>query len=133
MKATAEGPVKRVSSLLVVIVLVVLVLSIAALYQAISYYGSNEVGMGSWFLFLGITGVALSSYMILQTRRRGVRLPFEPPKVITTIICEKCGLKNIRDFQRGDYIFKETEACPKCDEKMLISAIYREVKEKEKS
>ena len=133
MSEKAEGPVKRISSLLIAIILVTLILSIAALYQAIAYYGSNDMNLGSWFMFLGFTGLALSTYMMLQTRRKGVRLPFEAPKVITTILCQKCGLKNIRDFQRGDYIFKETEPCPKCNEKMTMSSIYREVKEKEKS
>jgi len=53
--------------------------------------------------------------------------------IITTIQCSKCGFKNIRDFQRGDYIFKETDQqCPKCNEKMSIASIYREVKEKRK-
>jgi DNA-directed RNA polymerase subunit RPC12/RpoP len=51
---------------------------------------------------------------------------------MSTIECNKCGVKNVREFQRGDYIFKETERCQKCNEKMLITAIYREVKEKEK-
>ncbi len=133
MSGTEEGPARRVSSLLIVIVLVVLMLSVAALYQAIEYFGSGQLDYGSWFLFLGFSGLALSTYMVMQTRRKAVRLPFEAPKVITTILCEKCGLKNIRDFQRGDYIFKETEPCPKCSEKTMISAIYREVKEGQKS
>lgn len=132
MNETTEGPVKRVSSMLVIIILVTIVLSIAALVTAIDYFGADELTMGSWFMFLGFIGLALSTYMVLQTRRRTVRLPFEAPKVITTIVCEKCGLKNIRDFQRGDYIFKDTEPCPKCNEKMMIHSIYREVEEKEK-
>lgn len=133
MSRRAEGAVRRVSSLLIVIILVTIILSIAALYQAIAYYGSDNTNLGSWYMFLGFIGLALSTYMMLQTRRKAVRLPFEAPKVITTILCQKCELKNIRDFQRGDYIFKETEPCPKCNEKMIISSIYREVKEKEKS
>jgi hypothetical protein len=51
---------------------------------------------------------------------------------MTTIECRKCGTKNTREFQRGDYVFKETEPCQKCNDKMLITAIYKEVKEKEK-
>lgn len=133
MSEKAEGPMRRVSSLLMVIILVTLVLSIAALYQAIVYYGSEDITLGSWFMFLGFIGLALSTYMMFQTRRKRVRLPFEPPKVITTILCQKCGMKNIRDFERGDFVFKETEPCPKCNETMMISSIYREVKEKEKS
>jgi hypothetical protein len=48
--------------------------------------------------------------------------------------CAKCGFKNIREFKRGDFVFKETdEPCPKDNQKMIISAIYREVKDKEKA
>jgi ribosomal protein L40E len=54
------------------------------------------------------------------------------PPITTTIECRKCGFKSVREFQRGDYIFKEVEPCQKCNEKMLITAIYREVKEKPK-
>ena len=55
------------------------------------------------------------------------------PAVMTTIECGKCGVKNIKEFQRGDFIFKELEPCKKCaDTKMIITAIYKEVKEKEK-
>lgn len=133
MSENAEGPIRRVSSLLMVIILVTLVLSVAALYQAIVYFGSEDITLGSWFMFLGFIGLALSTYMTFQTRRKRVRLPFEPPKVLTTILCQKCGMKNIRDFERGDFVFKETEQCPKCNETMMISSIYREVKEKEKS
>jgi hypothetical protein len=53
---------------------------------------------------------------------------------MTTIECRKCGSKSVREFQRGDYVFKELEPCQKCpDDKMLITAIYKEVKEKEKT
>jgi len=53
----------------------------------------------------------------------------------TTVECQKCGFKNVREFQRGDYVFKPTEdQCPKCNEKtMSIGSIFREVKEKEKA
>jgi hypothetical protein len=40
----------------------------------------------------------------------------------------------VREFQRGDFVFKQTDqACPKDNEKMMISAIYRELKEKQKA
>ena len=40
----------------------------------------------------------------------------------------------MREFQRGDYVYKELDACPKCpDTKQLITAVYKEVKEKEKT
>jgi hypothetical protein len=50
--------------------------------------------------------------------------------------CEnkKCASKTVREFQRGDYVFKELDVCQKCpDEKQMITGIYKEVKEKEKT
>jgi hypothetical protein len=71
---------------------------------------------------------------LLQSRRAVVTMKRGPSKVTTTIECRKCGFKNVRDFQRGDYVYKELEACQKCpDDKMIITAIYKEVKEKEKT
>jgi len=92
----------------------------------------NQSVSAGYFTLIGSIGLALSVYMLLQTQRKPSRVTFEMPRVITTILCQKCGFKNIRDYQQGDYIFKEAEPCPKCNEKMMIASIYREVKEKEK-
>jgi hypothetical protein len=83
-------------------------------------------------LAVGFFGLALSGYMLMQTRRKPKRVTLEMPQVLSTLECPKCDFKNIRDFKRGDYIFKETEPCQKCDENMTITAIYREVKKKDK-
>jgi len=134
MSETAP-PVRKISSLFLAVILVTLVLSIFALYQAIETYRNyqdfNEGVLN--FMMMGVFGLALSTYMLFQTRRRMLKLTVEIQRIATTILCQKCGFKTIRDFQRGDYIFKEAEACPKCNEKMLIASIYREVKEKEKT
>ena len=120
----------RFSSIMIIIILVSLGLSIAAFYQAIIAYGNQEFNMGSYFALIGIMGLTFLTYMMIQTRRKTLKLPIQAQRVATTILCQKCGFKNIRDFQRGDYILKDTEECPKCNEKMIIASIYREVKEK---
>jgi len=125
---------RKISPIFLAIVLVVLALSLVAIFQGVEAYMNNDPS-GNLFITMGITTIALLTYMLLQTRRRVLRLtggmPMQP--VITTMQCPKCGLKNVRDFQRGDFIFKETEQqCPKCNEKLSIAAIYREVKEKRK-
>lgn len=120
----------RFSSIMIIIILVALGLSIAAFYQAIIAYGNQEFSMGSYFALVGIMGLTFLTYMMIQTRRKTLKLPIQAQRVATTILCQKCGFKNIRDFQRGDYILKDTEECPKCNEKMIIASIYREVKEK---
>jgi hypothetical protein len=124
-----ESVIRRASTLLVAIILVFLALSVAAFYYGINAYVQG--GDGSFFLLIGFSGLAVSGYMLLQTRRKTLRIVFKPYRVATTTLCSKCGFKNIREFQRGDYIFKEEEECPKCEEKMMIASIYREPDEEE--
>ena len=115
------------------IILIVLALSIIVLSQALTAYLSGDFGFEtSILLMMGLAGFIATAYMLFQTRRGMLKLTFEAPRVSTTIMCNKCGFKNVRDFQRGDYIFKEAESCPRCNEKMLIASIYREVKEEKK-
>jgi hypothetical protein len=114
-----------------VIILVAVILSLMAIMLATAII--DVMPDVAWILLiLGAIGVFMSAYTLLGIRRRALRTKIEIPPVTTTIECRKCGFKNVREFQRGDYIFKEVEPCQKCNDKMLITAIYREVKEKEK-
>ena len=125
-----SAPTARISTFLLMVVFITLALSFVALVFGISILDQNSET--SWLLLLlGFLGVALSTYVLYQTRRRLSKLRIEAPPVVTTIECKKCGFKNVREFQRGDYIFKEGEPCQKCNDKMLITAIYKEVKAKE--
>lgn len=130
-KATSSQATK-ISSLVLVVIFITLALSLTALYLAVNAYFMGDEMVSGYLLLIGALGVALSTYMLFQTRRRILRLRIKIPPVTTLIECRKCGFKSIREFQRGDYVFKEVEPCQKCNEKMIITAIYREVKEKEK-
>lgn len=121
----------RVSSFILMIVFITLALSLTALILALNAFDNNEIIAG-YLMLAGFIGVALSTYVLFQMRRRASRLNIVVPPVTTVIECKKCGFKSVREFQRGDYIFKEVEPCQKCNEKMMITAIYREVKDKEK-
>ena len=126
-------PVRKVSSFYLVIILVAVILSLSALYIAADTFINQSEALDSYyFLAVGFFGLALSGYMLLQSRRKPMRVTIKMPQVLSTLECPKCDFKNIRDFKRGDYIFKETEPCQKCDENMTITAIYREAKKKEK-
>jgi len=121
----------KISTAFLVVIFLTLILSFVAIYWAIYevILGENYGGALSWLL-IGFIGLSIATYMLYQTRRR-IRISIKPQPVMTTLICEKCGFKNLREFKRGDYVFKETdEKCPKCNENMYIAAIYREVKEK---
>jgi Zn-dependent protease with chaperone function len=123
----------RISSFVLLIIFLTLALSLTALILATTFFGQGNEIIAGYLLLLGFIGVALSTYVLFQTRRRIMRLRIVVPPIVTTIECKKCGFKSVREFQRGDYIFKQGEPCQKCNEKMLITAIYREVKDKEKT
>jgi len=129
-EAKTQSQSSKISSFVLLIIFVTLALSLAALILAIQAFSFGQDVVAGYLLLIGFMGVALSTYVLLQTRKRMMRLRIESPPITTTIECKKCGFKNVREFQRGDYIFKEVEPCQKCNDKMLITAIYREVKEK---
>ncbi|HVP16135.1 MAG TPA: hypothetical protein VMT42_02075 [candidate division Zixibacteria bacterium] len=134
---SGSATTSKISSFVILVVFITLALSLVALIFAAAIVGKyfnvgNDLTGAYVLLALGILGVAICTYVLIETRRRLSKLKIVVPPVMTTIECRKCGVKNVRDFQRGDYIFKETEPCQKCNDKMLITAIYREVKEKEK-
>jgi hypothetical protein len=124
-------PVRKISPFLLVLILIGFILSLSALFIAVeSIIEQTDILNSYSFLAIGFFGLALSVYMLLQTRGKPMHVTLELPKVITTLECPKCDFKNIRDFQKEDYIFKETGPCQKCNETMRITAIYREAKKK---
>ncbi len=132
MSRATQSVATKVSSVVLLIIFVTLALSLSALILAIQAYSYGNDVVAAYLILLGFVGVASSTYVLFQTRKRIMRLRIETQPITTTIECKKCGFKSVREFQRGDYIFKEVETCQKCNEKMLITAIYREVREKGK-
>lgn len=124
---------KKISPFLLVIILIFFILSLAALFIAVESLIEQTDTLNSYsFLLIGFFGLALSIYMLLQNRGKPMHVTLELPRVITTLECPKCDFKSVRDFQRDDYIFKETGSCQKCNETMKITAIYREAKKNER-
>jgi ribosomal protein L40E len=133
MSDTSTPATTKISTYLLMIVLLVLALSIVALLLAVQVYlVGNEIVAG-YLLVIGFVAMGMATYVLFQSRKRVASMKIEAPKVMTTVECRKCGMKSVREFQRGDFVFKELDACQKCDDKQLITAIYKEVKEKEKT
>lgn len=128
MSKDASSANNKRSWIVLLVIFATLALSVAALFLAYNFFPGVTA---YYWLFLGVLGATLSFYVLLQARRKMKSLDIEPPTVMTTVECKKCGFKNVREFERGDYILKELEPCQKCDENMLITEIYREVSEKE--
>lgn len=126
----------KISSYLMIIVLIVLALSVVALFVAFETYFSGDTWAAVIFAGIGLIAMAMCLFLLYQSRRQAAEVKIEIPKVMTTIECQNkgCANKTIREFQRGDYVFKDLDvACGKCGGKQMITGIYKEVKVKEKT
>ena len=133
MSQNSSSASTKISTYLMMIVLIVLALSIVSLLLSVSAFTEGNEMLAGFLLVIGFIAMGLSVYVLLQSRKRAASMKIEAPKVMTTIECRKCNIKTVREFQRGDFVFKDLEPCQKCDDKMIITAIYKEVKEKEKT
>ena len=133
MSENSSPTTTKISTYVMMIVLIVLALSIVALMLSVNAFIAGNEMVAGYLLIIGFIAMAMSVYVLLQSRKRIASMKIESPKVMTTVECKKCGFKSVREFQRGDFVFKELEACQKCEDKMLVTAIYKEVKEKEKT
>jgi len=103
----------------------VFVIGLYFLYDAIQAYMVGDIEAAGFSSMLGMIGVGMSIYIVTMLRRRGSTRKI-PSKVITTVECKICGLKKLREFMKGDYVLKNVENCKKCDEPMMITAVYAE-------
>lgn len=132
MSETApNNRVTKASSYQMLIIIVAIGLALTVLVLAINLFDKDVVTAG-YLVLVGFLLLLISAYVLLQTKRRIRGLRIETSPIVTTVECKKCGFKNVREFKRDDYVFKEMEPCQKCNEKMMITAIYREVHDKEK-
>jgi hypothetical protein len=133
MSENSSAATTKISTYLMMIVLIVLALSVVALMLSVNAFIVGNEMVAGYLLLIGFIAMALSVYVLLQSRKRIASMRIEAPKVMTTVECKKCGFKSVREFQRGDFVFKDLDTCQKCEDKMMITAIYKEVKEKEKT
>ncbi len=135
MSKTSPAPgTAKASTFVLLITLIVLALSISAFGLAANAFLAGQETLAAFLVVIGAIAMTLSVYVLLQSRRHVASVKLVSTAMMTTVECKKCGVKNVREFQRGDYVFKELEPCQKCpDTKMMITAIYKEIKEKEKT
>jgi len=125
---------QKISTYLTMIVLIVMALAITALLIAAETYLAGDQLAAGVLAGIGLIALVLSGFLLYQSKLQSKQVKIEVPKVMTTIEC-KCGGKTVREFQRGDYVYKEVDIpCPKCPTThQMITSIYKEVKEKEKT
>jgi multidrug transporter EmrE-like cation transporter len=133
-KTQSTNANQKISTYLTMIVLIVMALAVTALLIAGETYLAGDQLAAGVLAGIGLIALVLSGFLLYQSKLQSKQVKIEVPKVMTTIEC-KCGDKTVREFQRGDYVYKELDVpCPKCPTThQMITSIYKEVKEKEKT
>jgi len=116
---------------LLIVLLLIGALSIVSLFLGFDAYLSDKQQKASLYLLLGTGGFALIGYMFFRSKSLMEKVDIIPRlEVVTTLECPNCGLKKIRSFKQGDYLFKEDEECTRCKGKMVVGKIYGREKPK---
>ena len=88
--------------------------------------------LGALFIYLGILPDQITSWVVGftlicfgATLIQMQKSPSEPIRQTLTIsICNLCGLTKVRNYEKGDFVFRKTGNCDKCDDALEIKQIY---------
>jgi hypothetical protein len=113
------------------LIMIIGVLALISLYMGFQSYGTDDQDIAYMYMLIGAAGFAAIGYMFFRTKAVTVQQKTDVTRVsvVTTLECPKCNLKRVRDFQRGDYLFKDDEPCTRCDGKMMITRIAQKKEE----
>jgi len=134
-KSRVEYGNLSLSWITVLAVIIIGIMSLFSLYLGFQAYGSNNADLANTYIIIGTAGFAVMGYMFFRTRAvpSPNKLNASKVDVVTTLECPKCGTKKVRDFETGDYVFRDDVPCTNCDGRMVITRINRRKKpEKEK-
>jgi len=112
-----------------------IVMFVIAFYFLYSGYNSYLAGRSDAYyqMLIGIISMASTVYVVVQYRARSTKYKVKEIKVFSKLESEECGYSTVRNFLKGDYVFKIVEKCPKCDTPMTITRIYPEAKDDKKA
>ncbi len=94
------------------IVLIVMALAVTALFIAVETYLAGDQLAAGVLAGIGLIALAMSMGVTsTNPRLQSAEVKIEVPKVMTTIECtiKDCDTKTVREFQRGDYVYKELD------------------------
>jgi len=88
--------------------------------------------IGAMFIYLGIGPDPVSSwtigFMLICFGATLIQFQKSPPEPIrqtlTILLCKLCGLTKVRNYVKGDFVFKRLDKCDKCEDLMEIKDIY---------
>lgn len=131
--AGPQTPLGSLSKASLAIVVVIGVSSLLFLWLGFQAFGGENPDQGNLYIFVGTALLAAIGYMFFRTKGGSSQKPLiEKAEVVTILECPSCDLKRVRDFKRGDYIYKSDEPCTRCEGTMTITGIHRKAEPKKK-
>jgi len=130
---TPQNPMMSLSWVTLAVVVVIGIFSLLSLWMGFQAYGGEHPEQATYYIIIGTAGFAAIGYMFFRTKTITTKKQDVPKVDVVTILeCPSCDLKRARDFQRGDYIYKDDEPCTRCEGTMLVTGIHRRADEKKK-
>jgi len=88
--------------------------------------------LGALFIYLNLGPDQISSwsigFILICFGATLIQVQKSPPEPIrqtlTILICNLCGITKVRNYEKGDFVFKKRDKCNKCDDLMEIKQIY---------
>ncbi len=88
--------------------------------------------LGLLFIYLNIGPDQISSwsigFILICFGVTLIQVQKSPPEPIrqtlTILICNLCEITKVRNYEKGDFVFKKRDKCNKCDDLMEIKQIY---------
>ena len=131
--AESKAPLMSFRWVSVVSFAVICGVSLLFLWLGFQAYGGENPDQGNLYIVGGTAGLAMIGYMFFRTKAvSSKKPPVDKAEVVTILECPSCDLKRVRDFQRGDYIYKTDEPCTRCEGIMTITGIHRKAEPKKK-
>lgn len=121
-----RSPAKTYLYMVILFSVLVFAYSLYVLYSAIGYYQHGDTMNFYYGLFASGVGMVLAVSSLMHMRRRLIAIQKSLIRVLTTVMCEKCGFKIVRNFGVGDYVNRDVGKCQQCDGNMFISAVFAE-------
>lgn len=78
------------------------------------YYGLTQwfdLQRGTYLMYGFLVLILLVYVFLALPRERRIQLT---AKTVSVLRCNRCGASIVREFERGDYVFKEEGVCGKC-------------------
>jgi len=105
---------------------IVLLVASIALFAIAMFTALSGDWSTSMYMTLASLVLMTASGLLAASSAAAAFVPVRAFEVKTEITCPSCGLREVRSFQKGDYVFKEVGECPRCGKGRYISSIFRE-------